>query len=98
MHVWERGFAGEPGISAALAQQLRFIVRWKTGNKLVNAHGELKKAREIRRGKRSGDHRMIFDCRRCDRKTGVVFLPVHLPHTPAPLWLLVSRPGHGRSP
>jgi len=42
--VWDRGFAGQPWISAALAHRVRFIVRWKKGNKLVNAHGELKKA------------------------------------------------------
>lgn len=99
VHVWDRGFAGEPWLSAALAQRVRFIVRWKKGNKLVNAQGELKKAWEISRGKRSVDHRLIYDCRRrCDRKTGVVFLPVQLPQTPAPLWLVVSRPGHGRLP
>jgi len=99
VHVWDRGFAGEPWLSAALTHRLRFIVRWKKGNKLVNATGELKKAWEISRGKRSVDHRMIYDCkRRCDRKTGLVFLPVHLPHWPQPLWLVVSRPGQGRPP
>jgi hypothetical protein len=99
VHVWDRGFAGEPWLSAALAHRLRFIVRWKKGNKLVNATGELKKAWAISRGKRSVDHRMIYDCkRRCDRKTGLVFLPVYLPHLPQPLWLVVSRPGQGRPP
>jgi hypothetical protein len=99
VHVWDRGFAGEPWISAAVAHHVRFIVRWKKGNKLVDASGMLKKAWEISRGKRSMDHRMIYDCRRrCGRKTGVVFLPVQLPHTSAPLWLVVSRPGHGRLP
>src|SRR5512136_2122838 len=99
VHVWDRGFAGEPWLSAALAQRVRFIVRWKKGNKLINSQGELKKAWEISRGKRSVDHRLIYDCRRrCDRKTGVVFLPVQLPHTSTPLWLVVSRPGPGRLP
>ncbi len=99
VHVWDRGFAGEPWLSTALAHQLRFIVRWKNGNKLLDAPGTLKKAWEISRGKRSVDHRLIYDCRRrCDRKTGIVYLPVQLPHTLAPLWLVVSRPGHGRLP
>jgi len=60
VHVWDRGFAGEPWISAALAHPVRFIVRWKRGNKLVDAHGELKKAWEISRGKRSVDHRTWY--------------------------------------
>ncbi len=29
VHVWDRGFAGEPWLSAALQHQVRFIVRWK---------------------------------------------------------------------
>jgi hypothetical protein len=99
VHVWDRGFAGEPWLRAALQHPVRFIVRWKKGNKLVDAHGALQKAWEISRGKRSVDHRLIYDCRRrCDRKTGIVFLPVQLPHAPSPLWLVVSRPGQGRLP
>jgi hypothetical protein len=99
VHIWDRGFASEPWLSAALQQQVRFIVRWKKGNKLVDAQGVLKKAWEISRGKRSVDHRLIYDARRrCARKTGIVCLPVQLPHTPAPLWLVVSRPGKGRLP
>jgi hypothetical protein len=99
VHVWDRGFAGEPWISAALAHHMRCIVRWKKGNQLVDAQGVLKKAWAIRRGKRSVDHRLIYDGRRrCERKTGVVCLPVQLPHTPIPLWWVVSRPGQGRLP
>jgi Transposase DDE domain len=99
VHIWDRGFAGEPWLSAALHQHVRFIVRWKKGNKLVDAQGVLKKAWEISRGKRSLDQRLIYDARRrCERKTGIVFLPVQLPHTPVPLWLVVSRPGKGRLP
>ena len=49
MHVWASGLAGEPWLSAALTLHLRFIVRWKKGNKWVNATDELKTAWEIRR-------------------------------------------------
>lgn len=43
---------------------------------------------------------MIYDARRrCERKTGIVFLPVRLPDFPdCPLTLVVSRPGKGRKP
>jgi hypothetical protein len=99
VHVWDRGLAGEPWLSAALQQRRRFIVRWKQGNQLVDAQGVFKKAWEISRGKRSLDHRLIYDSRRrCERQTGIVFLPVQLPHTPVPLWLVVARPGKGRLP
>ncbi len=42
---------------------------------------------------------MIWDARRrCLRKTGVIALPVHLPDDERLLFLVVSRPGHGRKP
>ena len=67
--------------------------------KLVGPDNQLKKTWEISRGKRSWDHKMIHDTQRqCDRKTGVVAFPVHLPDDPRPLWLVVSRPGKGRKP
>ena len=46
------------------------------------------------------DHRMIYDARRrCERKTGIIFLPVRVPDfQDFPLTLIVSRPGKGRKP
>jgi hypothetical protein len=46
------------------------------------------------------DHRLIYDAvRRCERKTGMVFVPVRVPDYPdVPLTLVVARPGEGRSP
>ena len=36
--------------------------------------------------------------RRCQRKTGVLALPIHLPDDERQLFLVVSRPGYGRKP
>jgi hypothetical protein len=100
IHVWDRGFAGTPWLFQALTAQVRFIVRWKKGNSLLDETGEQRKASDISRRKRSVDHRMIYDCkRRCERKTGIVFFPVKLPNVPYQmLWMVVSRPGPGRQP
>lgn len=99
IHVWDRGFAGAPWTSLALDHEMGFIVRWKKDYKLVGPDSQLKKPWEIGRGKRSWDHKMVHDAqRRCDRKTGVVAFPVHLPDDPRPLWLVISRPGKGRKP
>jgi hypothetical protein len=100
IHVWDRGFAGTPWLFQALTAQVRFIVRWKKGNYLIDENGQRCKASDISRRKRSVDHRMIFDCkRRCERKTGIVYFPVTLPDIPYhPLWMVVSRPGPGRQP
>ncbi len=100
IHIWDRGFAGAPWLLPALDHRVRFIVRWKKGNCLIDENGERRKASEISRRKRSVDHRMIYDCkRRCERKTGIVFFPVWLPDAPdTTLWMVVSRPGPGRQP
>jgi hypothetical protein len=100
VHLWDRGFAGAPWLGLVILYQVRFIVRWNKNYKLIDPKGRLLKAWECSRGKRSLDHRMIYDARRrCERKTGIVFLPVHVPDFPDfPLTLVVSRPGKGRKP
>jgi hypothetical protein len=100
IHLWDRGFAGAPWLGLVILYQVRFIVRWQKNYKLIAPDGRLLKAWECSRGKRSIDHRLIHDARRrCDRKTGIVFLPVRVPDFPdLALTLVVSRPGKGRKP
>jgi hypothetical protein len=100
IHIWDRGFAGAPWLGLALLYRVRFVVRWNKNYKLIDPQGRLLKAWECSRGKRSLNHRMIYDTRRrCERKTGIVFLPVRVPDFPDfPLTLVVSRPGKGRQP
>lgn len=100
LHVWDRGFAGAPWLSSALAHHVRFVLRWQKGYKLLDSQGRKRKAWEICRGKRSWTQVLIWDARRREhRKIGIyatqVFHPDY-PHTP--LWLIVSRQGQGRQP
>ena len=97
-HVFDRGFAGGPWLRELCGHQLRFILRWPTRYHLTDAKGE-RPAWQITRGKRSQDHRQIWDLnRRQYRKTGVVAAPVGHPRVDGVLWLVVSRPGKGRKP
>jgi hypothetical protein len=99
VHIWDQGFAGEPWVSQAVQQHVRFILRWKKNYKLETVTGQLLKAWECTRGKRSMDHRLIYDSRRrCERDTGVLYLPVRVPEVPDQLWLVVARSGQGRTP
>ena len=99
VHLWDQGFAGAPWVRQAVQAQVRFILRWKKNYQLELADGQLKKAWECARGKRSQDHRLIYDSRRrCERDTGVLYLPVRVPQVPVQLWLVVARPGQGRTP
>ncbi len=99
VHVWDRGFAGSPWLSAANEFSLRFVLRWQKNYKLTDPHGEKRNAWKISRGKRSLDHRLIWDARRrCYRKTGIYFTQVFHEGAATPLYLVVSRPGQGRKP
>ena len=99
LHVFDRGFAGGPWLATLEHFQLRFLVRWQKNYKLIDAQGQSRKAWQITRGKRSLDHRLIWDCRRrCYRKTGIFYLPVAHLESNSSLWLVVSRPGKGRTP
>ena len=98
-HIWDRGYAGSGWIASALCANVRFVVRWKKGNKLLDNWGEERKAGAIGRGKRSQSYRMLRDTRTKELiKIGVVVIPVTLVDHPQPLWLVIARLGKGREP
>jgi hypothetical protein len=98
-HVFDRDFASSTGVGECIAHHLSFVIRWKTQYHLVDTKGK-RPVWHMTRGKRSRGHRLIHDARRrCDRKLGMIFLPVTHPDYPdTPLTLVVSRPGAGRKP
>ena len=99
LHIWDRGFAGNPWLTMAFVHGVRFVMRWPKHYKLVDEQGRIRKAWEISRGKRSWDHRLLWDARRrCYRKVGVVAVPVYDRNHHQPLTLVVARPGRGREP
>jgi hypothetical protein len=99
LHIWDRGFAGSPWTTQALDCHLRFILRWNKSYQLLGPDGRKQEGWKISRGKRSWEYRQVWDARRrCQRKTGVIAFPVHLPDDERLLFLVVSRPGYGRKP
>lgn len=103
-HVWDRGFAGRAWLDAALAFQLRFVLRWPRRYLLLGPHtrGVPTNAWRLVRGQRSWEHRLLWDARRhCLRRTGVLAVPVWRPADwtqQTPLWLVVARRGQGQEP
>jgi hypothetical protein len=78
---------------------VRFVVRWKKGNQLLDNWGEERKASAIGRGKRSQSYRMLRDTRSKELiKVGVLAIPVTLLEHAQPLWLVIARLGAGREP
>ena len=98
IHIWDRGFAGNPWLTQAFLRGTRFILRWSKNYQLVDEQEQLKKPGEISKGKRSWDHRLVWDARRrCERQTGVIAFPVFDRTHRQPLWLVVAR-RKGQSP
>lgn len=98
VHVFDRGFAGSPWLGELGAAKVRFVLRWPTRYQLLDTQGA-RAAWQITRGKRSQDHRLLWDVRRRRQcKTGIITVPVRHPALDQPLWLVVSRPGKGRRP
>jgi hypothetical protein len=98
-HVWDREFASGPWLQIFFEANIRFVVRWKKRNKLLDTWGEARAAWEITRGKRSWGYRLLRDTQSGERhKVGVVALCVTHPTHPQPLWLVVARPGRHLEP
>lgn len=99
LHLWDREFASGPWLQVMLEANIRFVVRWKKRQKLLDGWGEARKAWEITRGKRSWDYRYLRDSHTHERhKVGVVASCVTHPVHPQPLWLVVGRPGRNHEP
>jgi hypothetical protein len=99
IHVFDRGFAGNPWLTSLFVAGARFVMRWPHSYRLLDENGIEKKAWEIARGKRSWEQRLIWDARRrCHRKIGVLAFPVFDPTHHQPLWLVISRQGPGKKP
>ncbi len=99
-HVFDRGYGTGPWLASLSCWHLRFVVRWKKGNKLIDAAGLQRKAWQIACGKRSwGKARLLWDTHyRVYRSTGVLALPVRHEQYQGQLWLVVVRQGKGREP
>lgn len=95
VHIWDRGFAGNPWLTQVFVRSARFILRWPKNYKLLDEYGQLRKPGEMAKGKRSWDHRLLWDARQqCERDTGVIAFPVFDPTHAQPLWLVLARRKH----
>jgi hypothetical protein len=98
LHIWDRGFAGNPWLTQVFLHGARFILRWPKNYHLLDEQEQLRKPGEISKGKRSWDHRLLWDARHhCERKTGIIAFPVFDPTHHQLLWLVVAR-RKGQSP
>ncbi len=99
VHVFDRGFAGEPWLEECMQYRIRFVMRWPKDYMLRDFHWIKRKAWQITRGKRSQWKRQLYN-RHLNAwvQGGVVVVPVTHPQVRGQFWLVVSRPGKGQLP
>jgi hypothetical protein len=98
LHIWDRGFAGNPWLTQVFLHGARFVLRWPKNYYVLDEDEQLRKPGEISKGKRSWDHRLLWDARHhCECKTGILAFPVFDPTHHQPLWLVIAR-RKGQSP
>lgn len=92
LHIWDRGFAGNPWLTTAFVYAARFVMRWPKNYRLLDENRASRKPGEISKAKRSWEHRMLWDARRrCYRKVGIIAFPVFDTVHQQSLWLVVAR-------
>jgi len=98
LHIWDRGFAGNPWLTQTFLHGARFVLRWPKNYQLSEEQELLRKPGEISKDKRSWEHRLLWDARRrCQRDTGIIAFRVSDPTHHQPLWLVIAR-RKGQSP
>jgi hypothetical protein len=100
LHVWDRGFAGSPWLKLAFLYWAHFVMRWPSRYMLLDEEGKKRKAWQIVAGKKAWCYKGLWDThQRCFHRVGVLAAEVrHADYPDRPLWLVVSRPGKGRTP
>jgi hypothetical protein len=99
VHVFDRGFAGEPWLEECMQYNVRFVMRWPKDYMLRNFRWIKQKAWQITRGKRSQWTRELYNRHlHAWVQGGVVVVPVTHPEVRGQFWLVVSRPGKGQLP
>lgn len=99
LHVFDRGFSGEPWLAALARADVRFVVRWPARYSLQDLLGLEGAAWKHARGRKTRSYRQIWDAHHhLWRRGGVLALPVRHRAYAGPLWLVVSRRGRGAEP
>lgn len=100
LHLFDCGSASGHWLWRWGRRKTRFVVRWKKGNKRLDAAGEECKVWKIARRKRCwGQRKLRWDRHaRTVRETGVLALPARHAEYPGNLFLVVVRQGKGREP
>ncbi len=101
LHVFDRGYASEKWLGLLLARQDRFLLRWPSAYKLLDAQGKQKRASLFSVGRRATSSQRVWDMvGKCMVKRSLLWQRCwHQAYQDCPLTLIICRPGRkGRQP
>ena len=101
LHVFDRGYASSQWLGLLLARGDRFLMRWPSAYKLVDALGRARRASLFSVGRKATSSQLVWDIKRkCRLRRSLLWMPCLHPHYPdRPLTLIICRPGRkGRQP
>lgn len=100
VHIFDRGYAGQPWLSVLFEHQVEFILRWNTSFLLADLAGDSKHAWQLVRGKKTMATKYVWDNKRKEKRLmGMLYLQIRHPKFPnQKLWLVVSKHGKGKAP
>ena len=94
IHVFDRGFAGQPWLSLLCQGKDRFVMRWSKHYKLTDLKGNTKKPFRFSVGKKAMSSRKHWDQKRKQWVNNkILYMPAKHPKLPdQTLYLVISRP------
>jgi hypothetical protein len=102
LHIFDRGYAGEPWLTALDQHGARFVLRWSKQYALTSETGTRKPAWKLLRGQRFVTKFKVKDgSHKREQEVGLKIIRVFhsgYGYGLCPLWLVVSSPGKGREP
>lgn len=102
LHIFDRGYAGEPWLTVLDQHRARFVLRWSKQYALTSETGSRKAAWKLLRGQRFiTKFKIKAGPRKREQEIGLKVIQVFhsgYGYGLCPLWLVVSSPGKGREP
>lgn len=101
LHVFDRGYASREWLGLLLAKADRFLLRWPSRYKLLDAKGNYRKACYFSVGRKASSSKLLWDARsRSYLRRSLLWMPcLHAEYADYPLTLIICRPGKkGRQP
>lgn len=100
IHIFDRGYSGQPWLKVLFEHQAEFILRWNTTFLLADLKGNSQHAWRLVAGKKMMASKYLWDTQRKQRRNvGMLYVEIRHPKFPNKrLWLVISKHSKGHAP